>query len=203
MTRIILLRHSQTDYNFKNRYCGISNIGLNKTGKIQAEKLRLELKDLKVDKVFCSNLKRSWQTAKIIFADRKSRIVKKRNFSEINFGEWEGLTFTQAFKRFPSTYKKWLGDPLSINIPAGERTNHFISRIMKEFREIVKNESDVTLALVIHSGAIRVILNSVLGIRKNDFWRLRINPLTGYVIEYKTMDKPYVYKLKWQRLPLS
>lgn len=194
MTRLILIRHSQTDYNLENKYCGFKDIGLNKIGKAQARRIEAKLKDLKIDKIFSSDLKRSCQTAKIIFGNR-CRIVKNKNLREINFGKWEGFNYKQILKRFPATYKKWLKNPFSVDITSGEKMSHFINRIKKELKNIIKNDSDKTVALIIHSGPIRVILNTMLGIKRNEFWHLKINPETAYIIEYKVRQKPKVYEL--------
>ncbi len=194
MTRIILIRHSQTDYNLENRYCGFKDIGLNKIGKAGARRIGAKLKDLKIDKIFCSDLNRSCQTAKIIFGNR-CRIVKNKNLREINFGSWEGLNYKQILQRSPATYKKWLKNPFSIDIPSGEKMSHFVNRIKKELKNIIKNGSDKTVALISHSGPMRVILNTMLGIKRNEFWHLKINPETAYIIEYKDNLKPNVNKL--------
>ena len=182
MTRIILIRHSQTDYNLENRYCGFKDIGLNKIGKAQARRIEAKLKNLKIDKIFCSDLKRSYQTAKIIFGSKR-RIIKNKNLREISFGKWEGLTYKQILQRSPTTYKKWLKNPFRVDIPSGEKMSHFINRIKKELKKIIKNDSDKTVALIIHSGPMRVILNTIADIKKDNFWRLRINPETVYIIE--------------------
>ena len=194
MTRVILIRHSQTDYNLENRYCGFKDIGLNKIGKVQARRIEAKLKGLKIGKIFCSDLKRSYQTAKIIFGNRR-RIVKNRNLREINFGIWEGFNYKQILERFPTSYKKWLKSPFSVDIPSGEKMSHFTKRIKKELKNILKNDSDKIVALIIHSGPIRVILNTMLGIKRNEFWHLKINPETVYIIEYKVRQKPKVYEL--------
>jgi len=188
MTRVILIRHSQTDYNLENRYCGFKDIGLNKIGKAQARRIGVKLKDLKIDKIFSSDLKRSEQTAKIIFANR-CRIVKNKNLREINFGIWEGFNYKQILQRSPATYKKWLKNPFSVDIPSGEKMSHFINRIKKELKNIIKNNSDKTVALITHSGPIRIILNTVLGIKREDFWRLKLKPQAVYIIEYKNSSK--------------
>lgn len=194
--RLVLIRHRLTDYNLKRRYCGIKDIGLNKIGRAEAGEIKTKIKGLKVDAVFCSDLKRSWQTAKIIFGTTGCRIIKNPNLREINFGNWEGLTSNQILKRFPSTYKKWLRDPFAADIPHGQNLYHFTSKIKNELKKMVKANLEQTVALVIHSGPIRVILNTVLGIKRKDFWRLKINPDAIYIIEYKGHLKPEVYTLK-------
>ena len=171
------------------------DIGLTRIGRQEAKEIRDKIKDLKVDRVFCSDLKRSWQTAEIIFG-KNCRIVKNPNLREISFGKWEGLTYSQILKRSPAIYKKWLADPFSMVIPGGQKLCHFIHRIKKELRKIINSNTNRTSALVTHSGVMRVILNSLLEIKKDDFWRLKINPCAVYIIEYKGKLKPKIYTLQ-------
>ena len=187
--KLLLIRHGLTDYNLKNQYCGFRNIGLNKIGKAQVKRIKARLKNLKIDKIYCSDLKRSYQTAKIIFGNR-CRIVKDKNLREINFGIWEGLNYKQISKRFPKIYKRWLKNPFGVDIPFGEKVSDFIKRIKKELKKIIKNNPDKTVALVTHLGPMRIILNSLFGINQKDFWRLKLNPKAVYIIEYKNSTKP-------------
>lgn len=189
------MRHGVTNYNLKRKYCGFKDIALNKIGKEQAKKLKYKLKGLKIDRVFCSDLKRSRQTAGIIFADRKCPIVKKTSLREINVGKWEGLNFKQLLKGYPFIYKKWLNDPFCVDIPGGEKIRHFVKRIKKELKNIIKNNTGKTVAIVSHAGVMRVILNTVLGLRRKDFWKVEFRPKTIYIIKYNNLLKPRIYKL--------
>jgi alpha-ribazole phosphatase len=195
MMKLILIRHGSTNYNLKKRYCGFKDISLNKIGKVQAKKIKHKTQRLKIDKVFCSDLKRSWQTAQIIFSDRKCPIIKNANLREINFGEWEGLNFKQVSKIYPSIYKKWLKNPFCINIPDGEKIRHFVKRIKKELKNIIKGNPHKTVAIVGHAGLMRVMLNTALGVKEENFWKLYINPQTIYIIRYDGKLRPKVYKL--------
>ena len=69
MTRLILIRHGETDYNLQNRYCGFSNPPLNNKGIWQSKRLIERLTDLRIDKIYSSDLKRAYQTAKMVFRD--------------------------------------------------------------------------------------------------------------------------------------
>lgn len=182
--KLILIRHGLTDDNLKKRYCGFGNVSLNRKGKDQAQKIKMKLKKYRVDKVYCSDLKRSWQTARIIFK-KSCPIAKRKNLREINFGIWEGLTFKQIIKKYPAIYKKWLKDPFSVDIPQGEKTKHFIRRVEREIKNIIKNNTQKTVAIVSHYGVMRVILNKSLGIRKKNFFKIAWVPQAPYIIDCK------------------
>lgn len=182
--KLILIRHGTTNYNLEKRYCGFKDVAINKAGETEAKNIKYKLRKIKIDKVFCSNLKRSVHTARIIFADRKCPILKKVNLREINFGKWEGLNFKQILQRYSSIYKKWLDNPFSVNIPGGERTLHFVKRVKKELKHILKSNAHKTIAIVSHAGTMRVILNTTLGARRKDFWKPKLKPEAIYSIKY-------------------
>jgi broad specificity phosphatase PhoE len=182
--RLILIRHGLTDYNLKGRYYGFKDLGLNRIGRDQAREIKMKLKRYKIDRVYCSDLKRSWQTAKIIFTE-SCPIVKRKNLREINFGKWEGLNFKQILKKYPFVYKKWLKDPFSIDVPGGEKTKHFTIRIKREIKNIIKNNPNKTVAIVSHYGPMRIILNNSFGIKRKDFWKIELEPKAIYIIDYK------------------
>ncbi len=183
--KLLLIRHGLTDYNLKKRYCGFKDLSLNRMGKDQAGKIKMKLKGFKIDKVYCSDLRRSWQTAKIIFGEKSCPIVKRKKLREINFGRWEGLNFKQILKKYPSVYKKWLKNPFSVDIPAGEKMKHFMTRVEREIKNIIKNNRNKTIAVVSHYGPMRIILNNSFGIKKRDFWKIEIEPKAIYIVEYK------------------
>jgi len=183
--RLILIRHGLTDYNLEKRYCGFKDSGLNRMGKDQAREIKMKLKGFKIDKVYCSDLRRSWQTAKIIFGEKSCPILKRKNLREINFGKWEGFNFKQILKKYPSIYKKWLKDPFSVDIPQGEKMKHFMARIKREIKNIIKNNRNKTVAIVCHYGPMRIILNNSFGIKKRGFWETEVESKAIYIIEYK------------------
>jgi broad specificity phosphatase PhoE len=120
MTKLILIRHGETDYTSQKKYCGVSNPPLNDKGKQQARALGKRLKNFKIDKVYSSDLKRTCQTAEIIF--NKKTIEKSSDFQELNFGVLEGLCYKEIMKKYPDSYQKWLNNPLKNAIPEGERS---------------------------------------------------------------------------------
>lgn len=193
--KLILIRHTSTDYNLDRRYCGFSDIGINKKGIIQAKRIKNKLGDFRVDKIFCSDLKRTLQTAKIIFAKSACRIIKRKNLREINFGEWEGLKFEEIIEKYPVRCKKWFKDNFCTAPPKGERLEHFISRIEKELKRIIDSSYDKTAVIIVHYGVMRVILNNALGIERKDFWMKKFDSRAVYIIDYKNKLKTRIHKL--------
>lgn len=193
--KLILIRHAATDYNLDKRYCGFSDIGINKKGIVQARRIRNKLGDFRIDRIFCSDLKRTSQTAKIIFERCACKIIKRKNLREINFGEWEGLKFEQIIEKYPIRCRKWFKDSFSATPPKGERLEHFISRVEKELKRIIDSSYDKTVAVIGHYGVMRVILNNALEIKRKDFWKRKFDSRAVYIIDYKNRLNPRMHKL--------
>ena len=97
-TRLILIRHGETDYSTEKRYCGLTDVCLNKRGIEQAEGLCQKLGEEDVDKVYSSDLRRASEFAKIVFKNKE--IEPAPEFREINFGIFEGLTYEEIMARY-------------------------------------------------------------------------------------------------------
>lgn len=166
-TRLILIRHSLTDWNLERRYCSFSDIDIDAKGKKQAQELYKRLKKEKINKVYSSDKKRTVQTAKIIFKHR--RIEKIPDLREMHFGIFEGLTYAQIMKSHPVIYKRWLKDPFSITIPRGENLHCFKKRVVNAFRKIISLNHNKTVAVVCHAGVIGIFLTHIL--KTKDFWK--------------------------------
>lgn len=181
MTRLILIRHGQTHWNLKKRYCGFNNIGLNNKGKKQAEKLRQRLKEEKIHKVYSSDRRRALQTARIIF--NALRVEKIPDLREMNFGCFEGLKHEEIIKNYAKVYKKWLKNPFRANIPGAEKLTSFRKRVVAAFKEIASVNPNRTVAVVCHGGSISAFVTHVL--KTKTFWKYIPHSGSLSIIEYK------------------
>lgn len=165
-TKLILIRHGETDSNLKKKYCGFLDKDINARGRKQAAKLGKRLSAEKFDKVYSSDRKRALHTAKIIF--KKTKIKKIPGLREMHFGIFEGLTYKQIMKKYPLVYKRWLKRPYSLSIPKGEGLPGFKKRVVAAFKKIIRLNNNKTIAVVAHGGVISAFLNYIL--KSKDFW---------------------------------
>ena len=183
MKKLILIRHGETDYALQRRYCGHENIPLNARGKEQARLLGAKLKNIRVDRIYSSDLSRTFETAKIAF--RKRTIVKRKGLREIDFGRFSGLTFEEASAAYPDAYKAWMESPATAKIPNGESLTDFVKRVEKCFGRISDQNPKRTVALVSHGGTIRIILLRILAKRLDDFWSIEQSVTAVNIINYR------------------
>ena len=98
-TRILAIRHGETAWNVDTRIQGHSDIGLNDTGRWQAERLARALTDDRLDAVYSSDLLRALDTASALAASTGLTVRTDAALRERSFGVFEGLTFAQIEQR--------------------------------------------------------------------------------------------------------
>ena len=168
-------------------------MSLNKKGIWQSKKLADGLGDLSPVKVFSSDLKRAYETAKIIF--RNNSIEKVVDFREMNFGLFEGLKYEEIVRKYPKLYRDWVDNPEKIKIPNGESLSNLRKRVKERLSFILSQQEGKTLAVVTHGGPIRVILCGALKSDLNMFRQIgqKIGALN--VIDYAEESSPAVVKM--------
>lgn len=180
-TKLILIRHGQTDWNNKKRYCGFSDAGINYSGRKQMVRLKRKIVRIKIQRRYSSDLKRAVQSAEIIF--KKNRVNKLAALREIRFGAFEGLSHRQLLRKYRVIYTKWLDSPYKTPIPNGENLKHFKNRVIRAISEIISKDKNKTIAIICHGGVISVFLNYIL--KSRGFWNWIPYSGSVTVIEFK------------------
>jgi len=89
MIKIIFEAHATSLDNEANLASGHYDVELSELGKQQAKELGERYGNEQFAAVFCSDLKRSYNTAEIAFADRDFQIVKDERLRECDYGDFE------------------------------------------------------------------------------------------------------------------
>lgn len=162
MRRIYLIRHGQPDFPEGKKMCiGSTDLPIGVVGRMQSVLLAEWIKDKNISWVYCSNLKRSVETA--AFLTEMPKEVSE--FRELHCGEWDGLTFEEIRKRWPEIYRL-RGEDLSYQIPASESLEEGKRRFEEGLKRAL-SESRGDIAIVGHATSIRLFLCGLLGIDLN------------------------------------
>lgn len=183
--KIYLLRHGEVEAKSKILYYGFLDLPLSEKGKKQMEKAgRYLLKD-KIDIIYCSDLKRSRDSAEIISKILKNVIVKVEfNLREGNFGLWEGLTFDEIKAKYPEELKLWLSDCINFKVPQGESLKEVAERVKKCFCKIRKENEGKNILIVGHGGVNRIILCEILNLNLLNFYKISQDYGALSLVEY-------------------
>jgi len=172
MVELIFIRHPQTNWNKEQKYLGRADIALNHQGKKQAKSISNYLRKKNISAIYSSDLRRAYQTASIITKEHSLSIRKDARLNEIDFGNWEGMTFNQIQRKYPQLAKKYLSHPLKTKIPDGESFLKFRSRVNKALKEILAREKG-KVVIISHAGVNRIIICSLLKLPLPCFWQIK------------------------------
>lgn len=194
MPLFYLVRHGETAWNrHGNRYCGRTNIPLTETGEKQAAHLAATLEEIKFDRVIVSPFQRAQRTALPITKRFGLDMETDQRLSEIDFGEWEGLTRWEIEQKFPKQWKRWLQDPTRIKAGGcGESASDVFER-MKSFFVEHSSGNHECMFVVSHNTAIRFFLAGTLGMPFLHYRKIAINNASVCVLDMKSATD-----IKWQ-----
>ena len=183
MTKIILVRHGETKWNLLGRYQGQTDVALSPLGIEQAEKLAAHFPVDKIEAVYSSDLARAMKTASCV-ADRFGLTVEPRpELRELNFGDWEGLTFLEAAERDPDLHRRWLRDT-GLRPPGGESFDEVQSRIERARDRIIAEHGSSTVLVVSHVTPIKTLLRLALGAGTSILHRLHLDLASLSIAEF-------------------
>lgn len=171
MTRLILVRHAESE--MQGCYLGRSDPPLSLQGRAQAAALARRMAGQSLAAVYSSPLKRALTTAQMIAALHGLEVNVIAQLAELDFGDWDGLTYQEIMGIAPQRFNRWLADPLKVCPPNGETLLEMSRRVMGAVHGIIAAHPGETVAVVTHGGPARVIVCHALGIPLSEQWRIR------------------------------
>ncbi|MDH7494193.1 MAG: histidine phosphatase family protein [Candidatus Saccharicenans sp.] len=186
MTRILLVRHGETEWNRIERFRGSTDIPLNENGLRQAELLaRRLLAAWKPTAVYSSPLSRALKTAEASALPIKLQVMIHPGLSDINYGEWQGLTPEEVGRRWPELFERWQTNPSNLHFPGGEAIEERQRIGVAAVKEIAAAHPGETVVAVGHTVINRLIILGLLDLDLSYFWRLRQDNCALNVFEYQ------------------
>ena len=174
MTRMILVRHGETEWNRQEHFRGHTDVPLNETGLAQAKAMAQRVAaEWRPVAIYSSPLARAVKTAEAVAWHFDLRIEVNPGLIDIDYGEWQGLTPAEAKERWPEVVDAWYNAPHTAHIPGGETLDELRARGLKTVNELSMLHRGQTIVLVSHTVMNRIILLGVLGLGNDRFWRLR------------------------------
>ncbi|MBC8014667.1 MAG: alpha-ribazole phosphatase [Sporomusaceae bacterium] len=184
MTKVILVRHGQTLWNLEMKYQGHCDVALTEKGVEQAMLVAQRLADENISAVYASDLCRALKTAECIAEPHNLLVTSIPGLREINFGEWEGLTFEGINSQWSDTMSALFTHPDDAQIPGGETFREVKERATLALEKLVAEHPNQTIVVVSHGGTIRTLLCSVLNIHLNHLWNIKQDNTAVNMLEY-------------------
>ena len=180
MGKLIIVRHGQTQMNADGLFFGKLDPELTDLGKEQAQGAREKLKAFNYDNIYSSDLKRASQTADIVnYLDKE--IVYDSRLQEINFGIFEGLTYSEIKEKYPEECKESEVNWETYNFRTGESPREMQARAVSFIKSLDLKKDNL---IVTHWGIIGCILSWYLSTGLQSYWKYSVHNGGIAVIEF-------------------
>ena len=182
-TRLILVRHGETDWNVESRIQGHEGTRLNARGRQEAKLLAGRLAGEGAANLYSSDLARAMETADEIAAATGLPIEATPELREAFFGEWEGKTYREVAADFPGDFANWVESDFHEAPPGGESAAELRERVIAFLAEVCERHPGQASIIVTHGGPCKYAVAHVLGISPKGVYRYAIDNASISVIE--------------------
>ncbi|ETZ31141.1 bifunctional RNase H/acid phosphatase [Mycobacterium intracellulare] len=183
-TRLLLVRHGQTELSVQRRYSGRGNPALTEVGRRQADAAARYLAQRGgISAVFSSPLQRAYDTAAAAAKALGLDVTVDDDLIETDFGVWEGLTFAEAAERDPELHRRWLRDT-STAPPGGESFDAVHDRVSRIRDRVLATQQGTTVLVVSHVTPIKMLLREALDAGPGILYRLHLDLASLSIAEF-------------------
>ncbi|MBO9524257.1 MAG: bifunctional RNase H/acid phosphatase [Nocardioidaceae bacterium] len=187
-TTLILVRHGVTDHTTRKLFSGGlggANPGLNDEGRAQVRATAEWLSPMaeQVDALISSPVRRTRESADILGEVLGQQVLVEDGVAEMEFGDWDGLSFAEIQEKFPDELSSWLGD-LEYAPGGGESFRSVEGRVLAGRDRIIEAWEGRTVVVVSHVTPIKVLVADALGAPLDALFKMELSPASVTVISY-------------------
>jgi 2,3-bisphosphoglycerate-dependent phosphoglycerate mutase len=157
MTRFIVVRHGETEWNVAARVQGHMDSALTPAGLAQAEAIAARLAGERFDALVSSDLGRAMQTAAAIARRCGHEVTSDPRLRERHFGVAEGFLYAELELRWPQVFSKVGQIDPDFEIPGGESRRQFQDRVRHAFEALARAHAGRRVAVVCHGGVLAAL----------------------------------------------
>ena len=187
-TTLVLVRHGVTKHTSAKRFSGGlggDNPPLSEEGLEQARAAAAWLAGLgdRVDAVLASPVRRTRETAAVVADALDLEVELEPGFAEMEFGDWDGLTFTEVAERDQEGLDAWLGS-LDVPPPGGESFREVEQRVLGGLRRVLEQHAGRTVVVVSHVTPIKTLVAHTMGAPLDAVFRMELSPASVSVVSF-------------------
>jgi 2,3-bisphosphoglycerate-dependent phosphoglycerate mutase len=188
MSKLILLRHLQSQWNKENRFTGWTDVPLSEEGTRDAKKVAEKLFGFKIDKVYTSPLIRNKGTAYLILKELGKEdlpVVIDKALDERNYGKLQGLNKDEVKAEYGEEKvqlwrRSWQQAP-----PQGESLKDVYNRVIPFYKNNIEKDlkQGINILIVASHNSLRALVKYLEEISDDKIINLEIEP--GSLKEYQ------------------
>lgn len=167
---ILLIRHGEVESKWKGVCYGAMDVLLSPNGKVTSSETAMEVcQAFQSGLVYHSGLSRTRFLAERIveLSERGVEIREDMRLRERNYGNWQGLSWDEAYNSDPDNFHGLIEEPDTYRPPEGETTTEMQRRAVDWFNE-QKNHGNNVIAIS-HSGPIAALAGHVLELKPTEW----------------------------------
>ncbi len=163
VTRVLLVRHGQSQGNADRRFGGHSATPLSERGHTEAEATARALLSEGITAIYSSDLLRAIETAAPLAKLTGLEINQTNAFRERSVGQMEGLTFEDAAAQHPDEYAALLRRDFEHVLRGGESYRQMLDRASQQLDRAIEHNRSGTVAVFSHTGTICILALHLMG----------------------------------------
>lgn len=189
-TTLVLVRHGVTDHTTRKLFSGGlggANPGLNDLGREQVRATAAWLEPLagSFDALVTSPVRRTTETAAILGEVLGMEAHQELGLAEMEFGRWDGLSFTEVQERHPEELAAWL-ENLDYAPGGGESFRAVEERVLAGRDRLLAAHAGTTILAASHVTPIKTLVADALGAPLDAVYRMELSAASVTVISYFT-----------------
>ena len=182
MVRLLLVRHCQSTWNSQGRIQGQQDPPLSVEGQAQAQALADRLAGESLGGLYCSDLARSYDTARAIGARHDATAVRDADLRERGYGAWEGRRLSDLMAN-TADWEQHRHDPEWA--PAGAEDGPALyRRTQAALRRIVHRHEGETVAVVMHGGGMRMYFCHLFDLPLERYWQVTVGHASLSIVDW-------------------
>lgn len=191
MSRLVLVRHGQSEWNEKNLFTGWRDPGLTQQGIGEAKAAGIALKagGMRFDLAFASNLQRAQKTLSLLLAEQGQTdlaVTRNEALNERDYGDLAGLNKDDAREKWGAEQVHIWRRSFDTPPPGGESLKDTAARVLPyyeaEILPLIRAGKDILIAA--HGNSLRALVMRLEGLSPAQI--LDVNIGTGV---------PYIYDM--------
>ena len=198
MSKLIILRHGESEWNKLNLFTGWEDVNLTDQGKIEAKLAAFAIQNLKVDvnHAYTSALKRASKTLEIVLNILKKDIpiISDPALNERNYGSLTGMNKDEARNKWGDEQVKLWRRSYDIAPENGESLKDTCNRTIPYFKKNIlpKLHDGENIIITAHGNSLRSIIMHVEDLSEEAIVNVEIT--TGIPIVYEYENKKIIKK---------
>ena len=201
MSKLIILRHGESEWNKLNLFTGWEDVNLTDQGKIEAKLAAFAIQNLKVDvnHAYTSALKRASKTLEIVLNVLKKDIpiISDQALNERNYGSLTGMNKDEARNKWGDEQVKLWRRSYDIAPENGESLKDTCNRTIPYFKKNIlpKLHDGGNVIITAHGNSLRSIIMHVEDLSEEAIVNVEVT--TGIPIVYEYENKKIIKKLSY------